>query len=157
MTFDQRGNLLPYELIQTTLAEIETVFVNALPRSTTRRLIYDAFVNYLTNLQREIKVPIEVWANGSFTTLKPNPDDIDFVIFVDSQVAREHIDIIGLFRVKRSLAGSLTDGYFVESVSPDHPDFRIYEFNRADRYRDFGFDRLNKPKGGLHLHLDTHG
>ena len=155
MTFDERGHITPYELIGTTLAELNEVFSEEFPLSITRRLIFDEFATYVSDLQRELNVPIEVWINGSFTTLTLNPNDIDFVIFVDSQIASQHVELIRLYRAKRNQEGSLTDGYFVETVPPGHPDYRIYQFNRDDRYRDFGFDRLNKQKGILQLIVNS--
>lgn len=157
MTFDVRGYVQPYELVITTLAKLKEVFSEGFPLSTTRRLIFNEFATYLADLQSGLNAPIEVWVNGSFTTLTLNPNDIDFVIFVDSQTASQHVELIRFYRAKRSQAGSFTDGYFVETVPPAHPDYRIYQFNRDDRYRDFGFDRLNKPKGILQLLLTSDG
>lgn len=146
---------MPCELIKTTLAELNEVFSKGFPLSITRRLIFDEFATYVADLQSGLNVPMEVWVNGSFTTLTLNPNDIDFVIFVGSQIANQHVELIRFYRAKRGQEGSLTDGYFVETVPPGHPDYRIYQFNRDDRYRDFGFDRLNKQKGILQLVVNS--
>ena len=151
MTFDERGNLTPYQLIPSNLKTIETVFVELFPDSTTRWKIFEAFKAYLQELKSVIGEPLEIWINGSFTTQRKDPNDVDFIIFVDKQTATAYIDAIYQFRQRRYDKKSLTDGYFVEVVPQAHPDYRIYKLNQADKYRDFSFDRLGHPKGFLQL------
>ncbi|MBC8154715.1 MAG: hypothetical protein H7Z72_17595 [Bacteroidetes bacterium] len=153
MIFDEHGYLIPYTLLVTDLETISLVFVDEMLESTTRRKIFATFIKYITELQIALDCPLEIWVDGSFTTTKLNPDDIDFVIFVDRQVAATHQQLIRQFRQRRYQTKSLMDGYFVEVVSETHPDYRIYQFNRADKHRDFAFDRLGKPKGYLQLML----
>ncbi len=153
MTFDERGYLTPYQLISCNLETIETVFVEPFSDSTTRWKIFNAFTAYLNELKSILNVPLEIWVNGSFSTEKQNPGDVDFVIFVDREAATTHVDAIYRFRQKRYGGKSLTDGYFVEVVPQTHPDYQIYCFNRDDKYRDFAFDRLGNPKGVLQLLL----
>ena len=153
MTFDERGNLTPYQLIPSDLETIRTIFVELFPDSITRWKIFDAFTAYLNELKSVLNEPLEIWVDGSFTTQKQNPGDVDFVIFVDRQIAAIHVDAIYRFRQKRYGEKSLTDGYFVEIVPQTHPDYRIYRFNQDDKYRDFAFDRLGNPKGFLQVYF----
>ncbi len=121
--------------------------------SFTRRRLFNAFTGYLAELQEALNTPLEIWVNGSFTTLKPNPNDVDFVIFVDKAVADTHKETIFQFRQRRYAKKSPTDGYFIEIVPEGHPEYRIYQLNRADKHRDFAFDRSGHPKGYLQLLL----
>lgn len=141
LVFDEGGYLTPYDLILSDLPTIETVFVESFPALTTRRKLFDAFVTYLTELTTILKTPLEVWVNGSFTTQKHNPTDVDFVIFVDKQVAITHRDTIYQFRQRRYAKNSVTDGYFVEVVAENHPDYTLYQFDREDWHRAFVFGR----------------
>ena len=152
MTFDEQGYLTPAERLFSNIDAIEAVFVEPFSTSTTRRKIFNALVAYLTELKTALKAPIEVWVNGSFTTQKRDPNDIDFVIFVDKQVAIAHTDIINQFRQRRYPKNSLTDGYFVEVIPESHPDYSLYQLDRQDWDRTFVFGR-NDRKGYLQLFL----
>ena len=151
LSFDEKGYLNPYELIPTDLATIETILVEPFSASVSRRKVFDAFVVYVEEFRKAVSSPLEIWVNGSFTTLKLNPNDVDFVIFVDKVVADVHIDVIHKFRQRRYARKSLTDGYFIETVPESDPQYRIYQINRADRHRDFAFERSGRPKGYLQL------
>lgn len=153
MTFAEYGYLVPYTLIVTDLETLNLTFVNEMPESTTRRRIFTTFTGYVTELQTALNCPLKVWVNGSFTTTKLNPEDVDFVIFVDKQVTVNHQQLIRQFRQRRYQKKSLTDDYLVEVVSETHPDYRIYQLNRLDKQRDFAFDRLGNPNGYLQLLL----
>lgn len=150
MTFDENGYLIPYELTPSDLSTIEAVFVDPFINSLTRRNVFDAFTSYLTELKSALNAPLEVWVNGSFISLKDNPNDIDFVIFVSKQVATVNSDIIYQFRQRRFSEESLTDGYFVETVPLSHADYNLYQYDRQDWHRAFVFGR-NVKKGYLQL------
>lgn len=81
-------------MIPSALDTIEAVFVKPFTKSKTRWRVFEAFFIYLTELKAVLNVPMEIWVNGSFTTQKRDPSDIDFVIFVDRQIAMAHNDII---------------------------------------------------------------
>jgi len=148
MTFDENGYLIPHELTPSDLATIEAVFVAPFITSLTRRKVFDAFTSYLTELKSAPNAPLEVWVNGSFISLKHDPNDVDFVIFISKQVAIVSSDIIYQFRQRRFSRESLTDGYFVETVPLSHPDYNLYQYDRQDWHRAFAFGR-NMKKGYL--------
>ena len=152
MTFDEQGYLTPYELIFSDVESIEAVFVEPFSTSITRRKVFNAFTTYLTELKTALMAPLEIWVNGSFTTQKRDPNDVDFVIFVDKQISTAHADIINEFRKRRYPKNSLTDGYFVEVVPESHPDYSLYQLDRQDWDRAFIFGR-NERKGYLQLFL----
>jgi len=49
-----------------------------------RRIELVASLELFLNFVRDIGIRCEVWLNGSFTTTKPEPDDIDLVVHIQS-------------------------------------------------------------------------
>ncbi|CAN5274793.1 hypothetical protein BH09BAC4_BH09BAC4_20610 [soil metagenome] len=90
MTFDNFGNLAPYELIATDWEVIASHFVDTFPQSITRQATYEALQTYLIELKAALGIPLIIWLDGSFVTEKQNPNDVDFVIFVDTDTFQQH-------------------------------------------------------------------
>lgn len=84
-TFDKNGNIIPYDLHQISISELEEEFVNPFPNSTTRKDIYDGHSNYIIELVNVLESNFSQWLDGSFVTKKLNPNDIDVVNFVHFQ------------------------------------------------------------------------
>lgn len=74
--FNEKG-YLPAGLHQATLDEFKNRFVTE-PTSETRANIFRGYLNYLSELE-PLRVTIKQWVDGSFTTAKQNPSDIDLV------------------------------------------------------------------------------
>lgn len=81
--FNEKGHLPP-GLHQATLDEFETRFVTGQP-SETRSNIFGGYLNYRAELI-ELRVAIKQWVDGSFTTAKQNPSDIDLVTQYDGAI-----------------------------------------------------------------------
>ena len=64
------------------LVEFQTDFVDRFETSITRREIFEEFLKFLEEFNK-ICTPRRLWIDGSFATGKPNPNDIDVVIFID--------------------------------------------------------------------------
>ncbi len=124
------------------LSDIGNHFLLDFPNSKTRKNLINGFhtyISYLTN----IGAPIEIWIDGSFTTKKVDPNDIDLVIFSPASA------INALPHEKQQLFQLLTDRSTVKKnfgcdvlfcPSEDH-DLRSY-------WRGwYGFNRNEKPKG----------
>jgi hypothetical protein len=86
MQFDDNGYLVPYEAILSTMNEIESEFCFTEQRA----LLYQNFVGFMAELQKIVGLGFEVWVNGSFTSKKVVPKDIDLVVFVDSEILKLH-------------------------------------------------------------------
>ncbi len=86
LTFTELGFLTPATGIETTIETIEEQFVRVFPNSETRQRLFENFQNYLDRFQHEIFHWFEMWVDGSFVTRKENPEDIDFVVFLDWEV-----------------------------------------------------------------------
>ena len=124
------------------LSEMGNHFLQDFPGSKTRKPLIEglnAFVNHLS----DIGVPIELWIDGSFTTQKVNPNDIDLVIFSPAAVVNE------LLPEKQKLFQVLTDrdtvkinfGCDVLFCPAEDQDMRSY-------WRGwYGFNRHEQPKG----------
>ncbi|GAB4018603.1 hypothetical protein GCM10028808_53710 [Spirosoma migulaei] len=149
MTFDSFGNLSPYSLIITDWKIIESQFVEPFLQSISRLAIYKALLEYLTELKVALGVPLVIWLDGSFTTNKPNPNDVDFVIFVDTYTFQQHQLTIQRFRAKRLEPNSLIDGYFVEVFPTSHTNYFITESDTIEWYHRFSRDRNKRKKGIL--------
>ena len=83
MTFDQYGYLMPYEVIPTDLETFKQVFVHGFPNSNTRPKIFREYVAYLDRLRQIIDGEFYQWIDGSFVANVLNPDDIDFITWVE--------------------------------------------------------------------------
>ncbi len=83
LQFDEKGHLMPYEIIELTLSEFETSFVDGLDDRTHRRGLFQKYLSFLEDLKVSLGVPFYQWVDGSFVTTKVFPGDIDLVIFLD--------------------------------------------------------------------------
>lgn len=153
MTFDKFGHLIPYDLITTDWENIELQFAQPFDQFETRQAIYEALRIYLTELKAELAIPLIIWLDGSFTTKKPDPNDVDFVIFVDTDTFQKHQSTIQRYVAKRRELNSLTDGYFVEVFPPNHTSYFVTEADTIEWYHRFGRDRHKRRKGILSFRL----
>lgn len=136
-------SLLPPGIHDITELEIDNHFLSAFKTSITRSKLIDGLHQFLAAL-RSCGVPCEVWIDGSFSTKKPDPNDIDLVVFASSQ------DINQLDTVKQHYLNSL----FADRINTK----RIFgcdvfislteDPNHRSYWRGwFCFDRLERPKG----------
>jgi len=79
LNFDKFGNLTPYQAIEVDLDTLESYFVTAFPKSTTRKRLFENYLRYIYRFQDEVFPFFEQYINGSFVTKKENPKDIDIV------------------------------------------------------------------------------
>ncbi|TXR54151.1 DUF6932 family protein [Reinekea thalattae] len=124
------------------LKEIGNHFLKNFPASKTRKLLIDGLNSYVGHLA-SIGTPVELWIDGSFTTNKENPNDIDLVIFSPASALNVLPDD------KKQLFQALTDrasikanfGCDVLFCPTENQDMRSY-------WRGwYGFDRNEQPKG----------
>lgn len=132
------------------MSEIGNHFLQDFPESKTRRVLIEglnSFVGYLL----DVGVPIELWIDGSFTTRKTDPNDIDLVLFSSATILNT------LPREKQQLFQALTDrptvkrnfGCDVLFCPSENQDLRSY-------WRGwYGFDRNEQPKGIVRVMVAT--
>lgn len=82
--FDENGYLNPYEPIEMGWETFEETFVF----NTHRSEIFNPYQDFLKILRGMPVGGFYQWVNGSFTSRKTFPKDIDFVTFVDANFYR---------------------------------------------------------------------
>lgn len=149
MDFDNYGHLVPYDIIDTDLAAFERIFVTDFTHSSTRSGIFEAYLNYLSDLKQIIGGGFYQWIDGSFTTLKRNPNDIDLVTFVDFGTYQRYEKQLEEVRKIRFRRGNKIDGYFVKCYPETHHQRQLFEFDRLQWQFDFGRSFVNKREKGI--------
>ena len=123
MNFDLRGNLA--QSIELTFQEFKEAFVtNWAAEDTTRASIFNVFETYIADFQVLITPDFITWVDGSFVSnKKSNPNDIDFVSFVDSKIYDDKTDLVnkrfGKFGVKE-FYGKYLDAYICPVYPENH-------------------------------------
>jgi len=92
--FDRFGNLYPYKKIEMSLSEFESTFVKHFDSDSNRHLIFENYLNYLSDFKKQITPDFTHWINGSFVSNKQSPGDIDFVNIVDSETVFKKKELI---------------------------------------------------------------
>ena len=119
-SFDAHGNLHPYELIRIeSLNEFEQTFVTPFPLSATRFFIYTGLLEYiqaLGDVLTQVTYPgsWKLWINGSFTTNKLNPNDVDVLSLLDNEaVLHQYKNLVEPLFGQNSFRKYKTDAYFL--------------------------------------------
>ena len=139
MTFDEQGNLYPYQLIDMNWATFEKKFVTDFPNSQTRQPLWSHYKQFADELKHLVKGAFYQWIDGSFLTQKNNPMDIDVVIFVDYLVFHQQkllfTDTLSL-KAEKGL-----DVYFVLEYPIEHPLYFVTELDKAQWLSVFGYSK----------------
>lgn len=112
LNFDQNGHLSPYQVIETDLETVRTTFVT----NSNRQGLFENYLSFLDDLQKLQIGSFYQWIDGSFTTQKTYPKDIDLITFIN----------IDVYKIKRSRLDNLVwqyskiDGYFAELYPQNH-------------------------------------
>ncbi|MBB3836707.1 hypothetical protein FHS57_000689 [Runella defluvii] len=151
MDFDNYGHLVPYDIIDTDLAAFERIFVTDFTHSSTRSGIFEAYLNYLSDLKQIIGGGFYQWIDGSFTTLKRNPNDIDLVTFIEAQTLQKHASEIGKLHSTNLYRGRKIDAYTVVTYEPTHQHYDIFRMDYLDWLYQFSRNTRIKenPKKGV--------
>lgn len=142
--------LLPLGFHPHTLNDLKNLCVDRFPFSITRPKILTNLESVLAMLNG-IGAKMEVWVDGSFLTQKINPDDVDFVARIESQVWRS----LSPNQCSDLRAFNKTDFWATHKVDAftyieQDKSYRIRdqgEWDRAYWIRQFGFSRKDEPKG----------
>ena len=138
MEFDENGFLKPYQPILADLDTFEAYFVKFKHRK-------DIFESYLAFIEDIKKLPIgnfQHWLNGSFTTKKLQPNDLDILMFVETKV---FYDIENqLFDLKEKYKRQALDIYFIIKRDENDIDYFHYQSDYANWYDLFSKTRARK-------------
>lgn len=135
-------------------------FVEQMPHSTTRGPIWNGFAE-LQGCFAALALNVEHWVDGSFTTTKTDPNDLDIANFFDPDqidaLPDEHEPMLRAYvRGKTTRQICHCDSYFAIKVPEDHP--LREDFETAYNYwlDKFGTDRNDVPKGIVVMQLDSY-
>ena len=116
--FNSRGFIMPYQRITSSVEEIAEVFVKPFPDSETRQIIFDNYLNYLDDFQTLITTNFTHWLDGSFMSKKLNPNDLDFVAFIDYRIYQQKEEQI--FRIVEKFGYLKLDNYVSQIFPKEH-------------------------------------
>lgn len=153
MTFDDNGNLYPYEIIETDIQTFETIFINKFDESKTRKKIFENYLRYTYAIKTLISEPFYQWIDGSFVSKKLNPNDIDvltFVPFEAYQVQKQHFEMLRRWRFNKNFG---VDGYFIQILPTTHEDFKFFDYDRKDWLNTFSTGKRFENKGLLQINF----
>ena len=147
LEFDKRGYLQPSEAIELDLSDFKDTFVV----NTRREHLFDAYLSFMEVLASKNISYLYQWINGSFTSKKLYPKDIDIVIFLNNKVYDTQISFLRelKYRFKPEV-----DAYFVKVYEENSNDFNI--FTRSDIltwHHLFAKDRNNASKGYIQINF----
>lgn len=123
-------------------SELDNHFASSFPESTIRLPLIAGLLAFLSAL-KQIGVTFEIWIDGSFTTSKPDPNDIDLVVFADDAAVEgltmdKKLDLASLVNRQEARRSFGMDVLFCPASNTD---LRSY-------WRGwYGFDRAENPKG----------
>jgi hypothetical protein len=149
MTFDERGNLV--EPVELTIAQFRETFVDKWQGNrSTRPAIFDVFETYVSDFRNLITPNFVMWIDGSFVTLKKdNPNDIDFVSFIDYRIYDEKKPIIdsrfGKYTTKDHY-GKLLDAYICLVFPSTHENAIRTQSDELDWLRQFSYTKPDRHK-----------
>lgn len=141
--FDQNGNL-PAGDHRPSRTDFESRFVNV-PNSTTRQIIYNGWNLYRSALQTVgVDAANLMMLDGSFTTSKRDPADLDLAV---------EVDVADISAAGRLLTGPAMkpqyycDAYGIPVYPAGSPEHASTEAMRAYWRKWFGLDRAGNQKG----------
>lgn len=82
MIFYENSNLYPYDINRTDLQMFEQLFVKSLGSPTKCKLLFNNYLQYITDFQRQITSSFYQWIDGS-KTLKGTERELFKLILLD--------------------------------------------------------------------------
>lgn len=145
------NNILPIGCHYCSLAEIKERFVDEFPDSKSRNNRFDGYVNYSKNICNNVSCSRRQLVNGSFTTGKTDPRDVDFVFVINCRDMTPeersfiHIEKIKLRKQKRHrehMKKFVDDGLMSINDLPCCDCFFLYKREKDDKkYGDYLKDK----------------
>jgi hypothetical protein len=136
LTFDENGFLVPPDVIPTTMEVLENELVILIGTETRQRL-FEKMLRYLTDLKAIVGDEVTIWINGSYATKKPNPADIDLVVFVSWRKMEELYPFLKPFTYPLALGTYGVDGYLVRVYEPEHRNHILTQSDKLHWLHDF--------------------
>ena len=145
MEFNRAGYLLSATAVEATLEDIKAYFVTAIAGSSTRADLFATLSLFLQDIKTlSPNHLIECWIDGSFTSLKINPKDIDIVTFTDYRSFGEQLETMKSYTERYRLSKLPLDLYLVRRYPEEHPYFIRFQSDRAYWLHLFSSTRKDK-------------
>ena len=149
LNFDEKGHLTPYANIETDLETLRSTFVF----NTHREKLFENYLIFLDELHGLDLGAFFQWIDGSFTTRKTLPNDIDVVTFVNQDVVKfrkSRLDAL----IERNRYRSIDCKYFA-SLPNDHRFYNTFKWNLDECFALYGTNRQGIEKGFIQLNFNS--
>ncbi len=145
LNFDENGYLIPFEEIETDINITKSTFTFNEHRTN----IWQHFEAFILELQNMLQTPFSVWLNGSFTTQKPLPNDLDCVVFIDFEMYEILEKELQKFKSLKYKKENFLDIYFVKIYPKDHKKKIFEDFDLTEWFFLFTKTRTKNIKKGF--------
>lgn len=163
LAFDSRGFLTPAGKSASSLDELKEFFVLRYKQSSKRQVLFNELLKFFRDFFETISVEeVTIWANGSFISKKENPNDIDFVFFLDYMLADQfESEISRQFTHPESKTIYQMDAYLLRVFPEHHPNHFFTESDKAWWFELFSNTRKNRAgrsdkKGFVEIKISRH-
>lgn len=132
-----------------TIGQLEEICVSKFNGSQTRERILNGLKAVIQKMN-DAGIVADVWINGSFTTLKENPVDVDIAVKIDHTYLENGTpeQVETLKWIEGNLKEShMCDSYLVHLFPKEDPRSVLNDYNLAMWIKQFGFSRGNEYKG----------
>lgn len=141
--FNEEG-LLEAGIHDYLINDFKNNFIYYFNTSQTRDTIYNNTIKWLKLISERITMPIEVWFDGSYVTDKINPHDLDIVLFFDRGTFT--MEMYKEFTVLQAECKKYKCDAYMCFTNNNYANSQ--DINNRNYWRgQFGFDRLDRPKG----------
>ncbi|MCU0470728.1 MAG: hypothetical protein MUF58_19245 [Arcicella sp.] len=145
MEFDPQGNLFPYKVLEIDLDRFEEIFVTNFENSETRKLLFQNYLAYIEKLKNEISNTFYQWIDGSFVTMKLNPNDIDVVSFLNHEIYENSLTQLAELQGHKLKKEQHLDCYFVKEYPIEHKNYEIItKYDSVEWFHLFSKTRINR-------------
>lgn len=153
ISFDEWGNIYPYQKIGLDIEECFKALVGDFPLSQTRGFLFNNLLRYRADLFQTANFSFPQWINGSFVTEKLNPNDIDLVNLIPygDDIEQNIESLMPYFSVGGSTENYQVDAHLIPIYNETDPRSENTKL-RLDYFEKwFGHDRKYHPKGFIEI------
>ena len=151
--FDKHGNPQPPGVIAYSIDEFKSTFVDSFIESEIRAKIFRNYEQYLQELKALVVDEFKQWINGSYTTTKLNPNDIDLVNVIPyTEALNQKYDLVlNFLTIGGSKDNYLIDDYLIQVYPEDDPRTTLTQ-QQLDYWSDwFSHDRQGRAKALIEI------
>lgn len=146
LKFDDNG-LLNAGIYDLSIEELELIFVKEQKEKVHRNRLFQQYLLYINDIKNRVGTILFQFINGSFTTLKDKPNDIDIVTFLDYRIFRDAKEEVNYLAEKWDSIQEI-DGYIIPKSYPGHPLFIQSQLTYEYWFELFSLSRSNESGAG---------